>query len=486
MNDVSRYYFTYTKHYLRTFALLISRYMWLCLCLGLSTLLQGCHSLYRQDATSLVDVPEQWQASSVAPPKSLTWSSFIQSPELNALIKQAIQYNPALGQSRRDVMIAKAALARSNMRYIPELDTRFNATRRQSTNALGSSNINNDFRLTADLSYELNIWGQVSDAKRSAAFQYAERKADHEANLRATITQVGLAWARVIENQQLVALDKIRFANLEKNLDIIEGGYRSGINRALEVYLSRNDVERERSRVIQNQQNLADSRRALSSLLGQFPSATFHVSNDFPDTALILPTALPSEILTRRPDLQAAWLRILRQNADVAIAHKARFPSLRLTASAGRTSDELSTLLDGNNPLWSVSASLIQPLLASGRLKFEAKSARLRLEQFELRYIATVHAAFSDIESALEKQTRLQHQYEATLQSRDNAVTAEKLSFEQYLKGLVSYTTVLDSQRRAVDAEVQLIALQRQKLVNKIQLHEALVGHLDILEDFAE
>ena len=438
----------------------------------------SCHSQYRSTANDLVDFPEHWQAIDTSGP--LMWSRHIASTELENRVREGIAHNPDVQIQALQVELAQTELFRGRMRYVPSLDLRLNGGRRATQTAFGNT-VSNQFSLTADLQYELNLWGQISTANRAAALNLARARAEFDAVQRNMALLVSLAWADVIEAQQLSQLGSERLSNLENNLGIIESGYRSGLNSALEVYLARNDVERERARQVQNGDQLNDSLRALSTQMGRFPSTDIQAAADFPETLAPLPAELPSEQILRRPDLRAAWLAILAQDAQLAVAHKARFPSLRLTASGGRSSAELAKLLEDNNPLWSVSASLVQPLLAAGQLKAAEERARLQLEQFEYRYTRIVHDAFAQIESLLEKQTSLQQRHALTLQARDNALLAEKLSFEQYLKGLVTYTTVLDAQRRAVDAEIQLIALNKQRFTNQIRLFDALAGKLDFI-----
>nr|MBX2857935.1 TolC family protein [Cellvibrionaceae bacterium] len=200
----------------------------------------------------------------------------------------------------------------------------------------------------------------------------------------------------------------------------------------------------------------------------------------FPDSNTLSPPALPATLLQRRPDIQSAWLRVLQQNASLAVAHKARFPSLSLSASAGKGAAELSDIPQ-SNLAWGIGASLIQPLINAGRLKSAEDIARLRLQQFEKSYLDTVNRAFQQVETALQSQVNLDARLNYTQASSSNAVQAEKLAFDQYQRGLVAYSTVLEAQRRSVDAQIQVISLKKQIIVNKITLLNAVGGELDFI-----
>lgn len=448
----------------------------------LSMLLSGCASQYRGTAQDLAQVPNQWQTASPSAAQSLSWSGFIDAEELEDYLRLALNRNPDLRQQALEMDIARESLWQRRMQFWPTLSASLDATRSGTEINGDSTGIGEDFSLGLNLDYELNIWGQLSDEKRSAGYAYAAALADFEAARRNLIIEVSLAWLDVVEAQQRVQLFEVRLQNLEKNLAIIESGYRSGLNPALEVYLARNDVERERTQLVQQRQVLSDARRDLARALGQYPDNDRTATGIFPDTRPLNAPELPARLLTDRPDIQAAWLRVLQQNAELAIAHKARFPSLTLGARANRFTSEFSEL-GGADIAWSVGASLLQPLLSAGRLKSAESINRLRLEQTEQFYIETVYRAFQEVESALERQYRLESQLTHTQQASDNALQAEKLAFDQYLRGIAVYTTVLEAQRRAVDAQTQLISLQRQIIENRIVLHSAVVGELDFLPD---
>ena len=92
---------------------------------------------------------------------------------------------------------------------------------------------------------------------------------------------------------------------------------------------------------------------------------------------------MPSELLTRRADVQESWLNLLASDADLAAAHKARFPSLSLVGSYGQTSRAFSTLLERDNRVWSLASGITQPIFNAGRLKALEEQARGRVQQAE-------------------------------------------------------------------------------------------------------
>ena len=254
------------------------------------------------------------------------------------------------------------------------------------------------------------------------------------------------------------------------------------MNNALELYLARNQVERQQANHAEAAQTYTESIASLQLSLARYPAGKLELHDELPVIDEPIPAGLPSELVTRRSDLQAAWLNLLSADADLAAAHKARFPSLSLVGSTDVASTEFSNLLDGDGGGWSIAGSLTQPLFQAGRLKALEAQALASVQIAEQQYLDLVFRAFSDVENAISRSTSLKERYESLLEAESNSAAALDLALEQYQRGLVSYTTVLESQRQAFDAEAQVVQLKNQRLQNRIALFLSLGGEFTIGE----
>ena len=140
----------------------------------------------------------------------------------------------------------------------------------------------------------------------------------------------------------------------------------------------------------------------------------------------------------------------------------------------------VSDLFSPSSLAWSLIGSISMPLFEGGRLKANEEQARLSVKRQEQAYLATLYDAFNEVETAISQEQALKVRYEKTLEAQENAIAAERLSFEQYQSGLVTYTTVLDAQDRSFNAQSSVIELKNQLIKNRINLHIALGG------DFSE
>ena len=405
------------------------------------------------------------------------WQLIVNSELLNKLIRAGLANNYELNASYQNLLVTKEQLNIVDASDFPELSLTINQSRRKSVSAEQAS-FSNSADLSLQLSYELDIWGKLSAEQRQAQLEYSAAKLDFSQRQNALISQIVSSWYALAQAQTLVNLYQERAANLLNNLDIINASYKLGLTAALDVYLAQNELNSEQARVDAQQQVVLERQRDLELLVANYPKGRLVKNTRFelPTFAKQALSELPASVLTNNFELQSSWLSLLAADAGVAVAHKQRFPSLRLTASGGDISDELGNLLSGNPLAWSISGAITAPLFNAGRLKSLEQQARLQVKAQEQAYLDQVYSKFADIENQISNHTALTKQLNHIQQAKDNAIAAEDLSFDQYLKGLVNYTTVLEAQRRAFDAQTNLVEITHQIIQNRIAMLTSIGG----------
>lgn len=322
----------------------------------------------------------------------------------------------------------------------------------------------------------MDIWGRLSKEQQASQLVYAAQEASLQAAERSLAARTAATFFQVLESQQLLGVARRRLDNAIESQDIVASGYRQGLNDALDLYLANNQVERQEANYAQQEQVVSEAVADLQLLLARYPDGNLSLIQELPLLTDSVPTGLPSELLTRRTDIQQAWLNLLAADAGLAAAHKSRFPSLSLVGSGGTTSAVFSDLLNGDYSVWSVSAGLTQPIFNAGRLRAIEAQAFAEVQRVEQQYLDLVYSAFADVENAISRSASLRSRYESFLDAEKNSSAALNLAMQQYQRGLVTYTTVLESQRQAFDAETTVVQLKNQLLQNRINLYVALGG----------
>jgi NodT family efflux transporter outer membrane factor (OMF) lipoprotein len=445
--------------------------------MAVSVVISGActHSAITPEATE-VGMPAGWIRGGDAGGVDLNWLKSFDDPQLTGLVSEAITSNYVLEQERARLYEAQQTVVIVRANRFPELDVSLDASRRGFTDTPGQRATVESYGAEVGARWEVDLWGRLSKEQQAAQLALGAQQARFESVQRNLAAATTSAYFGVMEAKQLLEVARRRLDNAIESHDIVASGYRQGLNDALDLYLARNQVERQQANYAQQEQTVTETIADLQLSLARYPDGRMEMPGMLPVLNEPIPSGLPSELLTRRTDLQEAWLNLLAADADLAAAHKARFPSLSLVGSAGVASAEFTNLLDTDLSVWSIAGGVTQPLFNAGQLEAFEEQAAARVRQAEQQYLDLVFRAFADVENAISRSVSLRVRYESFLDAETNSSAALELALEQYQRGLVPYTTVLESQRQAFDAEATVVELRNLLLRNRIALYLALGG----------
>ncbi len=440
-------------------------------CALIATLVSGC--LF-QVPESLPEnppsFPENWTNSHLGEPVSGIWLPLDHRDLLLGLIDEGIQNNQQLKiqAARVEIALQNAVIAGADAALDLSAFLRGGRQRSQSTR--------DSFAVGLDFSWELDILGKLDDQEQAALFEAAMSVENWRKTRLALVADIAGQWFVLLENYQQLALIQKREKNLSSNLQIIEEGYKMGLNAPLDLHLARADFSAIGARVVARKQEMRQQTRRMEYLLGRYPETELLATGRLPREMTEIPAGIPANILIRRPDILAAGHHLAAANLQVAVAYKNRFPSLRLTGSYGSSTDELSQLISSDSIVWALFAGLTTPLLNGGRLEALQGRSMARASEIAALYTDTVLSAFVEVENSLEAEQRLTVQQSLLELASEDSTRAEDLAFEQYQNGLVNYVTVLESERRAFDAQSTVLAIYNERIQNRIRLFLALGG----------
>jgi outer membrane protein, multidrug efflux system len=181
------------------------------------------------------------------------------------------------------------------------------------------------------------------------------------------------------------------------------------------------------------------------------------------------------DLLSNRPDIIAAEYQLMAQNAQVGAAQARRLPMVSLNATLGIISDDFSTL-NLNNPLWRIGGQLMGPIFFWGQLRRAVDIEQSREFQALFAFENTVLNALREVEDEKVTIRTLQQEIEIATVRRKSALSAQFLSGQRYSQGVTSYLEVLESQRQAFDAELELVQLKQALLSSYARFYKVIGG----------
>ncbi len=456
--------------------------------ISLVIILSGCQtSLTKEDSGSLpttidsaVAIAPHWQhkenPQSSQSFDAQTWLLQFNDERLNEFVATAISNNPDLRTSAANLAASIESAKATGAPLWPQFDARLARTRTQSEILTsGQTAYNSVYNASININWELDIWGKLSAQKKAAVLDAESQQANYTAARLALAANIARAWYGINTLQLRLELAEKRLQSQTDTLEVIEEKYKSGTRTALEVYLNRTDLASQKASIIDLRDQLQQSIRNFKQLLGKYPDQQLAFEAQLPELNTPVPAGLPSELLTRRPDVLASMKQWQSSKLSAKAADRARFPSFSLTASYGASSEKLR-LLDQETLLWNLVNNLTLPLFRGGQLKAQARQAEFLSDASFNQYLSTLLTSFNEVETALSSENYLSKQTQAIEEAAYYSESGYQLAFEQYQSGLIEYTTLLESQRRWFDAQSNLINLKNTLLQNRIALYLALGG----------
>lgn len=455
--------------------------------LGAVLLLGGCAvgpDYERPDVTELPDGFVEAPSAPLAAPAHRWWTAF-GSAELDTLVDEALAANPDVAAAAARLLAARARLDGANAGRLPSAEVGGSASRAQTTRARfggQGSFYQNFFTASATVSYELDLWGRLSRTRRAAWAGVLAGEADRRTVQQALIANVVRGWLAAREADDQLALARGTLAAYVSSRDRVEDRYLSGVAASVDVHLARQNVASAEALVALREQQLAETRRGLELLLGRYPAG--RAAADGPGVAElpglpVIPAGLPSSLLERRPDIQAAEMRLRSAVESIGAAKGALFPTLRLTGEYGYNSSVFEELLKDASSIWNLAGNVAMPLLNRGAKSSQVEVARAQAAEAEATYVKVVLNGFREVESALTADRTQQIRREALAASVEHADRSLRVAEDRYRQGLDGYLTVLDSQRRLLQAQGDRLAAERAWRSARVDLIQALGGDWD-------
>jgi outer membrane protein, multidrug efflux system len=327
------------------------------------------------------------------------------------------------------------------------------------------------------LNFELDIWGRLREQTKAARAELRASEADRKAVMTTVVSDVATGYFSLLELDSELDIAKRTLATREESLRLIKARQDHGLATVLEVRQAEQLVYQASQTIPDTERLIEQTENQISLLLGNNPGSIRRGRSIAEQEQLpAVPPGLPSSLLERRPDIQAAEENLTAQRALVSAARKAYFPRISLTGLLGFQSNQVSSLFTGPSGAWSFVPQITQPIFTGGRLKSNVRSAKAQQELSIVQYQATIQNAFREVSDALigyQKVKEIRAQQEQLVTTlRDRA----QLAYLRYNGGVDTLLSALDADRDLFDAELDLTQTKRDELLSLVQLYKALGG----------
>ncbi|HVZ44890.1 MAG TPA: efflux transporter outer membrane subunit [Ramlibacter sp.] len=447
-------------------------------CAACTALLAGCalQPVYERPA---LPVPDGYPITSSSDPAALTaadigWRDFLTDSRLRRLVEMALANN-------RDLRVAALHVEQVRAQYRIQrsaVSPQVGATASLAASGGGRGTSMRDYSVGLSFSWEIDFFGHLRSLSDAALAQYLATQQARNALRLLLVSQVADQYLATLADDEMIAVTRRTLAAAQASYDLTQVQMRAGTVTELDVRQAQTVVDQARANLAAQERARAQAENALVLLVGRAIPADLP-----PPTALDalqfvadIPAGLPSQLLTRRPDIMQAEAQLRAANANIGAARAAFFPSIGLTGSLGSASAALGGLFGAGSLAWGFLPSITVPIFNAGRLQAELDVATIQKDIGIAQYERAIQSAFREVADGLAARETYDREVQA-MQALDAAAARSlELSQLQYRAGVAGYLTVLTAQRTSYDAQVALVQAKYARMSNLVDLYRSLGG----------
>ena len=439
-----------------------------------------------------VQVPQSFRAPEPLPATQaisfadFKWWEVFKDDELQQLVKTALVQNYDLRDAVTRVEAARANLGITRSNQFPQVnasgDVQFTRLSRDGSFPLPASFVQSQNRNWGEaslnlLSFEIDLWGRLRRSTEAARANLLSAEENRKAIIVTLVSDVATAYFTLRELDYELEISQRTLETRRDSLQLVQTRQGGGVATLLDLRQAEQLVDTAAQTIPALQQQIEETENHISLLLGRNPGAVIrHGAFNEQVVPPEVPPGLPSALLERRPDIQAAEQNLIAANAEIGVAKAEYFPQLSLSGALGGQSSQLSRLFAGPNSAWSFVPQLTQPIFTAGRIKSNVRFAEAQRDSALNQYQKAIQTAFTEVSNALiahqrVRESRVQQEaLVAALQDR------KRLAYVRYRGGVDTQLNALDADRDLFNAELTLRQMKLNELLSVVQLYKALGG----------
>ena len=410
----------------------------------------------------------------------VSWKNLFTDQYLQQYIEEGLQNNMDVRIALQQILAAQAYAKQGKAGYLPSVSVGANATHQELSEnsqfgALFSGGIDT-YDITANLSWEADIWGKIRSNKRATQAAYLQSVAGHQAVKTQLVSSIANTYYNLLALDAQLEVTKQTIITRESGVKTIKALKDAG--QVTQVAVDQNIAQYNSAKALQVDIEVAifKTENTLSILLGKSPQTFERSSLDIQNIDQDIVLGVPATLLSNRPDVMAAEYGLINSFELSNVAKSNLYPSLTLTASGGLESLDVDNLINANSIFANIIGGITQPIFNQRKLKTQREVAFAQQEQALLRFKQTLLVAGSEVSNALYTYKSETKKFEFRKNEVEALRTAEANSNELLKNGYANYLDLLTARESALNAELNIINSQLQQLVSIVDLYEALGG----------
>jgi NodT family efflux transporter outer membrane factor (OMF) lipoprotein len=415
------------------------------------------------------------------------WFEVFSDEQLQELIRTALVQNYDLRDAIARVDAARANLGITRSNQFPnfglgadvpstELSTNGQFTIPKGSTVISRQRTYGEVFLNL-FSFEIDIWGRLRRATEASRAELLSADWNRRTVITTLVSNVATGYFNLLEQDMELAIAKDTLVTREESLRLIRLQQQGGVATLLDVRQAEQLVYTATQSIPSTEQQIEQTENQISLLLGRNPGpVTRGRLLTEQQTPPEVPAGLPSSLLERRPDIQAAEQTLVATNANIGVAKAAYFPQITLTGEFGYQSTALANLFSGSRRIWQFVPQLTQPIYTAGRITSGVELAEAQQRSALAQYEGAIQTGFSDVSNALVayqkvREVRVQRELLVTaLQDR------KRLAYLRFRGGVDTMLNALQADQDLFTAQLSLAQVRRDELLSLVQLYRALGG----------
>jgi outer membrane protein, multidrug efflux system len=459
---------------------------------AVATLIAGCslQPVYRRPQAPVAPAYPSGTAYGSSPEGSLTqlpadeigWRDFLTDPRLQRLVEIALANN-------RDLRVAALNVAQTRAQYriqraamFPQVGGFAGGSSSRTPASLTTPGqaplVAHDYSVGVSAGWEIDFFGRLQSLSDQALQQYFATAQARKAFEILLVSQVADQYLTLLAYDEYLVVTQgtLKTAEASSQLTLLQ--LQNGTGTELSLRQAQTVVEQATASYFAQVRGRAQAENALVLLLGQPLPADLPPTVPLNDQKILadIPAGLPSDLLTRRPDVMQAEALLLGANANIGAARAAFFPTISLTGNLGTASSSLGGLFKAGSLAWSFLPSITVPIFQGGQLRASLDVATLQKDINVAQYEKAIQTAFSEVSNGLAARGTYGEQLASTERLTEAEQRTLDLSEMLFKNGVASYLTVLTAQTGLYSAQLTLVSTRLARLASLVDLYRYLGG----------